>query len=117
MPSFVWTTNLVASELGNNPLRGWQFERVPNSFVNGAFVAVMQRCTNANVRASIFTDSQNIQQRSPVQSGGAIGVTPSIFNTPPIEFRASPDDLLIIENDEVGGAVATVDGIINIEPL
>lgn len=117
MPSLVWSDALTANQLGQNPIAGWQFVRVPNSFVQGAYVAVLQRATTADVRQTFFTGSQNIQQRSPVPAGGTAGLTPVLFNTPVIDWRSSPDDLLQVLNDEVGGAVATVDGIITIEPL
>lgn len=117
MPSLIWSRALIANQLGDLPLAGWQFERTPNAFLNGAYVAVLQRATTVNARASIFTGSQNIQQRSPIQAGGTAGTTPSQLNTPVIDFRASPDDLLSIQNDEVGGAAVTIDGIITIEPL
>jgi len=117
MPSFVWSDALTANQLGQNPIAAWQFVRVPNSFINGGYVAVLQRATTNNVRQSFFTGSQNIQQRSPVPGGGTAGATPVLFNTPVIDWRSSPDDLLQILNDEVGGAVATVDGIVTIEPL
>lgn len=117
MPSLIWSQALTANQLGFNPLVGWQFQRVPNAFFNGAYVVILQRATGLSVRTSIFTGSQNIQQRSPVQAGGTAGVTPSQLNTPPIDFQASPDDLLTILDDEVGGLTPTVDGIISIEPM
>lgn len=116
MPSLLWSRALAANQIGDAPLAGWQFERVPNAFANGAYVAILQRATTVNVRASIFTGSQNIQQRSQVQAGGTAGVTPAPLNTPVIDFMATPDDLLSVLNDEVGGAAATVDGIATIEP-
>lgn len=116
MPSLIWSRTLIANQLGDLPLAGWQFERTPNSFVNGAYIAVLQRGTTLGGRASIFTGSQNIQQRSNIQAGGTAGVTPSPLNTPVIDFNASPDDLLSISNDEVDGAGIVIDGIITIEP-
>jgi len=117
MPSLIWSRALIANQLGDAPLAGWQFERVPNAFLSGAYVVVLQRATTVDARASIFTGSQNIQQRSPIQAGGTAGTTPSPLNTPVIDFRASPDDLLSVLNDEVGGAAVTIDGIATIEPL
>lgn len=117
MPSFIWSDTLTANQLGQAPIAGWQFERVPSAFGNGAYLAVLQRATTVNVRVAIFSGSQNIQQRTPVPGGGTAGTTPVLFNTPVIDWMGTPDDLLSILNDEVGGAVATVDGIITIEPM
>ena len=117
MPSLIWSRIMTANELGDAPLEGWQFERVPASFGGGAFCAVLQRATTTGVRASIFTGSQNIQQRSNVPGGGTIGETPVTFNTPSVEWLGSPDDLLAVLNDEVAGGTPTVDGIITIEPM
>lgn len=117
MPSLIFSRALTANQIGLNPLSDWQFSRVPNAFRGGAYVALLQRATTVNVRATIFTGSQNIQQRSNVQAGGTAGVTPSSLNTPVIDWQAAPDDLLTDFLDEVGGAAATVDGIIAIEPM
>ena len=117
MPSFTWSDALAANQLGQAPIAGWQFERVPSAFVNGAYLAVLQRATTVDVVMSIFSGSQNIQQRTPVPAGGTTGTIPVLFNTPVIDWQATPDDLLSVLNDEVGGAVANVDGIITIEPL
>jgi len=117
MPSFIWSQALTANQTGFNPLTGWQFERVPGAYVGGAFVAVMQRATGVSVRASYFSGSQNIVQRSPVQSGGTAGVTPAQQTTPVIDWQAAPDDLLQVLDDEVAAATPTVDGIITIEPM
>jgi len=117
MPSLIWSDPLTANQLGQAPLVGWQFERVPGIFVEGAYIAILQRATTVDVRTSIFTGSTNVQQRSPCPAGGTTGTVPVSFNTPIIDFRAMPDDILSILNDEVGGVVANVDGIITIEPM
>ena len=116
MPSLTYSRLMTANQLGDAPLDGWQFQRVPNSFVSGAFCAVIQRATTTGVRSSIFTGSQNIQQRSNVQGGGTIGIIPVNFTTPVIDWMSTPDDLLSILNDEVAGGTPTVDGIMTIEP-
>ena len=117
MPSFIWSDALTANQLGQAPIAGWQFERVPSAFVNGAYLAVLQRATTNGVRTSIFSGSQNIQQRTPSPGGGTAGVTPVLFNTPVIDWQATPDDLISILNDEILAGTPTVDGIITIEPL
>lgn len=117
VPSLTWSDTLTANQLGQNPIAGWQFERVPSAFQLGAYVSVLQRATTTGVRLSIFTGSQNIQQRSNVPAGGTAGNTPVVFNTPLVDWRSSPDDLITLSNDEVAGGTPTVDGIITIEPL
>jgi len=117
VPSFIWSDALTANQLGQSPIAGWQFERVPSAFVSGAYLAVLQRATTTGVRVAIFSGSQNIQQRTQVPGGGTVGVTPVLFNTPIIDWQATPDDLISILNDEVAGGTPTVDGIITIEPL
>ncbi len=117
MPSFIWSRALAANQLGDLPLAGWQFERVPSAFGGGAYVACLQRATTVGARATIFTGSQNIQQRSNIQGAGVAGTTPTPLNTPVIDWNATPDDLLIISNDEVLAGTPTIDGIITIEPL
>ena len=117
MPSFIWSDALTANQLGQTPIAGWQFERVPSAFVNGAYLAVLQRATTTGVRQAIFSGSQNIQQRTQTPGAGTAGSTPVLFNTPVIDWQATPDDLLSILNDEVAGGTPTVDGIITIEPL
>jgi len=116
VPSFIWSRALIANQLGDLPLTGWQFERVPTAFGSGAYIAILQRATTVNARQSIFSGSQNIQQRTPIPAGGTAGFTPVLFNTPVVDWMATPDDLLSISNDEVGGAAVTIDGIITIEP-
>lgn len=117
MPSFVWSRALTANQLGDNPLTGWQYEYVPESWVNGAAVSILQRATTTGVRTTIYSGSQTIKQRSPVQGGGTAGTTPSPLNTPVEDFIAAPGDRLLILNDEVSAGTPTVDGILTIEPL
>ena len=116
MPAFVWSDLMAANELGANPLAGWQYEYVPAAWVNGAVVKILQRSSTTGVRQTIYSGSQTIVERSPVQGGGTIGVTPSELNTPATVFQASPGDRLKIANDEVAAGTPTVDGIIVIEP-
>jgi len=117
MPSFKWSRALTANQLGDQPLTGWQLQRVPESYIRGAYVKVLQRATTTGVRETIFSGTQNITQRGPVQGGGTAGVTPSELNTAPTDFIAAPGDLIGIFNDEVSAGTPTVDGIIVIEPI
>lgn len=117
MPALPFSQALTANQLGFNPLSGWQYEYVPQAFARGAVVSVLARSTDANTRMAVSTGSQTIQERSPIQSGGTAGVTPSPLNTSPLTFIASPGDRLKLAIDEVAGGTPTVDGIVQIEPL
>jgi hypothetical protein len=117
MPSFPISQALTANQAGFNPLTGWQFEFIPMAWRKGALVRVFARGTTAGIRTTIFSGSQTIQQRSPVQGGGTAGNTPTVFTTNPVEFIASPGDRLILTYDEVLGGTPTLDAVINVDPV
>lgn len=117
MPNLSFSQALTANQLGYNPLSGWQFEYVPAMWVRGAVVQLLLNCTDANARVTVYTGSQTVQERSPVQGGGTAGTLPSIYNTPPLTFRAMPGDKLKLAIDEVAGGTPTVNGMVTIEPL
>lgn len=117
MPSFPYSVALTANQLGENPLTGWQYEYVPQAWARGAAVSLLQRATTTGVRMTVYSGSQTIVQRAPVQGGGTAGNTPSPLNTPVLDFVAYPGDRLLVLNDEVAAGTPTVDGIITVEPL
>jgi hypothetical protein len=117
MPTFPFSSALTANQLGFNPITTWQFERIPEAWARGAAVQILSRATTTGVRLTIFSGSETIQQRSPVQGSGTAGLTPSVLNTTPVEFVASPGDRLIFQFDEVAAGTPTVDGLIQVEPL
>lgn len=116
MPAFPFSQALTANQRGYNPLTGWQFERVPNSWGRAA-VKILMRTTGAagTVQVTVTTGSTTIQQRAPMSVGGTAGVQPTDFNTPAVEFLADPDDKVALSIDETAGATPTVDGIVLIE--
>jgi len=95
-----------------NPLAGWQYEYLPWP----AQVIILLRSTTTGNRVTVYSGSETIQERSPVQAGGTIGVTPSELNTPAISFLAAAGDRLKLVIDEVAGGTPTVDGIIIANP-
>lgn len=113
MPNFTWSTAMTANQLGLNPLSGWQYEYVPYPSV----VKILVRSTTVGNRITIYSGSETIQERTPVQGGGTAGTTPSELNTAPIIFHAAGGDRLKLAIDEVAGGTPTVDGIIILEPL
>lgn len=117
MPNFPYSQALTANQTGFNPLTGWQYEFIPAAWARGGYVRLLVRATTTGVRLTIFSGSQNIQQRSPVQGGGTAGTTPTPLNTPVAEFKAAPGDRIILSHDEVAAGTPTVDGIVYVDPL
>jgi len=113
MPQFPFSTAMTANQLGLNPLSGWQYEYVPWP----ASVILLVRSTTTGNRITIYSGSETIQERTPVQSGGTAGVTPSELNTTPIAFLAAAGDRLKLVIDEVLAGTPTVDGVVVINPL
>lgn len=111
MPSFIFTTVLAANGTGN-PLTGWQYEYLPWP----AAVSVLARSTTGNVVGVYSSGSETIVEESPVQGGGTAGETPAPLNTPIIDWIAAAGDRLKLNFRETGGAAATVDGIITVDP-
>jgi len=115
MPQLNFSQALTASQLGFNPVSGWQYEYLPWP----AQIILLMRGTHAagKVNVTVYTGSETIQERSPMQNGGTAGVTPSELNTPAIAFQAAAGDRLKVLIDETAGATPTVDGIIIANPL
>lgn len=111
--SLTFSTAMTANQLGLNPLSGWQNEYLPYP----ARVTLLSRGTTTGIRLTIYSGSQTIQQRNPVQGGGTAGVTPSSLNTTPVTWLAPAGDRLILQFDEVAGGTPTIDGVILIESL
>ncbi len=113
MPQFIFSTAMTAIQLGLNPLAGWQYEYLPWP----AQVILLVRSTTTGNRITIFTGSETIRERTPIQAGGTAGVTPSELNTPADSWQAAAGDRLKLVIDEVLGGTPTVDGIIIVNPL
>lgn len=113
MPQFPFSTAMTASQLGLNPLSGWQYEYLPWP----AEVILMVRATDVNERMTVYAGSETIQEKAPVQGGGTAGTTPSELNTAPIAFRAAAGDRLKLVIDNTTAGTPTVDGLIIANPL
>jgi len=117
MPAFPFSHAMTANQLGFNPLTGWQYEFIPAAYLRGAAVKLLVRGTDVNTRLTVYSGSQTIQQRAPIQGGGTAGTTPSDLNTNPLTWIAHPGDRLILSIDEVAGGTPTVDGVVYVEPM
>ena len=112
MPQFPFSTAMTVNQLGLNPLAGWQYEYLPYP----ASVILLVRATTGGARLTIYSGSETIQERTPVQGGGTAGVTPSELNTPAVSFIAAGGDRLKLVIDEVLGGTPTVDGVVIVNP-
>ena len=113
MPQLVFSTAMTANQLGLNPLLGWQYEFLPWP----AQVLILDRASAVGVVQTVYSGSETIQERSPVQAGGTVGVTPSELNTPAIAWQAAAGDRLKLTIDNTTAGTPTIDGIIIVNPL
>jgi len=113
MPQFPFSQALTANQLGFNPLSGWQYEWTPYPCA----IILLIRSTGVSSRLTIYSGSETVQERTPIQGGGTAGTTPSELNTTPVSFIAPGGDRLKLVIDEVGGLTPTVDGVVILNPL
>lgn len=113
MPTFRFNISLAANGQSSAALQGWQYEYLPWP----ALVTILDRATTNAVVTSKTSGSETVVEESPVQGGGTDGITPAALNTSPDSWQAAAGDRLKINYRETAGAVAIVDGIIDIEPL
>ncbi len=104
---------MTANQLGFNPLAGWQYEYLPWP----SNVLLLTRSTTTGNRLTIYSGSETIQERTPVQGGGTAGVTPTEFTTAPVSFQAAAGDRLKLVFDEVLAGTPTIDGVIIVNPM
>lgn len=113
MPQLVFSQALTANQLGFNPVSGWQYEYLPWP----AHVLILVRGTDVNARLTVYSGSETIQERSPIQGGGTAGTTPSELNTPAISFIAAAGDRLKMVIDNTTAGTPTEDGVIIVNPI
>lgn len=115
MPQFVFSQALTANQLNFNPIStlGWQYEFLPWP----ARCILLVRSTDTAERMTVYSGSETIQEKSPVQAGGTAGVTPSELNTPAVAWLGAARDRLKVVIDNTGAGTPTVDGVLIINPL
>ncbi len=101
MPQLPFSKALTANQLGFAPISGWQYEYLPWP----AQVLLLVRATDANELMTVYSGSETIQERAPVQAGGTAGVTPS-----------DAGDRLKVVIDNTTAGTPTVDGLIIANP-
>jgi hypothetical protein len=113
MPQLNFSQALTANQLGFNPISGWQYEYLPWP----AHIILLVRATDVNERMTVYSGSETIMERSPVQGGGTAGTTPSELNTPAVSWQGAAGDRLKVVIDNTTAGTPTVDGIIIANPL
>jgi hypothetical protein len=113
MPQLPFSSSLAANQLGFNPLSGWQYEYLPWP----ATIILLVRTTAVGINMTMYSGSETIQERSPVQAGGTAGVTPTEFTTAPLSFLAAAGDRLKLLLDNTTAGALTVDGVIIANPI
>jgi hypothetical protein len=114
MPQLVFSQAMTANQLGFNPISGWQYEYLPWP----ARCLLLLRATGtALVNSTVYSGSETIQERSPVQLNGTAGTTPSELNTPAVSWLGAAGDRVKVTIDNTTAGTPTVDGIIIVNPL
>ncbi len=113
MPQLNFSQALTANQLGFNPISGWQYEYLPWP----ASLILLVRATDVNERMTVYSGSETIMERSPVQAGGTAGVTPSELNTPAVAWQGAAGDRVKVVIDNTTAGTPTVDGIIIANPI
>ncbi len=113
MPQLPFSKALTANQLGFNPISGWQYEYLPWP----AQIILMVRATDVNELMTVYSGSETIQERAPVQGGGTAGTTPSELNTAAVAWQGAAGDRVKVVIDNTTAGTPTVDGIIIANPL
>jgi len=78
-------------------------------------VEILLNATIAAVQASLNFGSTTIIQKSPVSTGGVVGVLPARINTEPLDEKCPGNTEIFLRIDVP--AAGTVNGVISITPL
>jgi len=113
MPQLPFSKALTANQLGFNPISGWQYEYLPWP----AQIILMVRATDVNELMTVYSGSETIQERAPVQGGGTAGTTPSELNTAAVAWQGAAGDRVKVVIDNTTAGTPTVDGIVIANPL
>lgn len=112
MPQLPFSLAMTANQLGLLPLTGWQYERLPWP----AQCILLMRASATGVVATVYSGSETIQERAPVQAGGTAGTTPSELNTPAVSWLGAAFDRIKIVVDNTTAGTPTIDGLMIANP-
>jgi hypothetical protein len=105
MANITWS-QLIGIGATFQPLNGWQYEYAPF----GGNLEIVHDAAAVGVVATITSGSDTLQERSPVSSGGAIGVMPSALDRLPVVDEVAAGDRMKILYENTTGAAVNVQG-------
>lgn len=111
MPKISWTEDIAAGAVFR-PLDGWQYQYVPM----GGMITILHWAEAVGVVVTVTSGSDTLQERSPVDAGGTIGVIPSAFDTPALIDQVAAGDLIKIQYENTTVAAIDVAGEIDYSP-
>jgi hypothetical protein len=88
----------------------WKYQRVPYD----CMVEVIHRATVTGVLVTINSGSDEVQQESPISSGGTAGVLTGRLNVEPITFSAKAGDTITLRYRNTNAGTANIDGTIEL---
>lgn len=113
MPILTFSQAMTANQRGLNIFASWQYEFAPYA----CSVKLIVNATTAGAVMALYSGSDTVQERSPIQGGGTAGVIPSELNTAPQIWLAAERDRFKTTVDETLGGTPTVNAIMMLEPL
>jgi len=107
MANLTWNQSVAAGGTFL-PLNGWQYEYAPF----GGTIEIVHDVFGVGMVATVTSGSDTLQERSPVSSGGAVGVMPSALDRLPVVDEVAAGDRIKILYENTTGAALNVQGTI-----
>src|SRR5258708_4404239 len=112
MPDFTYSQALTANQADFRPLANWKYRRLPFA----ALVTHLVRSTGTTAKLTASAGASEVNQKSPIQTGGVAGTPPVPQTTPVLQFVAQPFDEIVISSDEPGAPPPPGAGTITGDP-
>lgn len=88
----------------------WKYQRVPYDCI----VEIIHRSTLTGMLVTVNAGSDEIQQESPVSTGGTAGVLTGRLNTEPLTFAAKSGDTITLRYRNTNAGANNIDGTIEL---
>jgi len=103
------------------PLSTWRYRKIPVQYVNGALVTLLvnSELVDATMRLQVGAE-EIVQGGSAVSVNSVVGALPTpdgANSAPVIQFRASPDDEIVLEVTAAAATTPFIQTWAHIDPL